>query len=145
MAGHVRTIAGKGRFTGTTGRVRRNRVRLPAEDIDPARRTKQRTGARTRAQHRLDNAQTPQEQLDAAREYLLSAMAKYDGRQSIPGLVQLMLRAGDRIYATGRPVTPETRKRSQQRAAANRSKRRTNRLLVAEGLRSVWNQRNPNR
>lgn len=141
MAGHVRTIPGKGRFVGKSGRVRRNRVRIPSGDIDMARRTKLRTGARTQVQHRLENARSPQDQLNAAREYLLSALAKYDGRGEIAALVQEMLRVGDRIYARGPMVSAEARRHSQERAVAYKAKRRTNRLLVAEGLKSLRKQR----
>ncbi|GAA1983283.1 hypothetical protein [Amycolatopsis minnesotensis] len=140
MAGHVRTMPGTGRQPGVTGRSRKVRVHLPPGEAEVAKRVKQRNGARTIAQHRIVSARTPQARLDAARDYVRSAAAKYRADDEIAVAVEALLAAGDRIFARGAPVDPGTRAARQVRAARNRERARTNQVLIREGRKSVRRQ-----
>lgn len=103
MAGHSRTVdTGRARRT-PRGKSRRVRQHLPPGEADQAHRDKHRRGARAVAEHRMRRTSDPLAQLDAAREYVRSAAAKYRPAGHTTEAVEALLAAGDRIYQHGVP------------------------------------------
>lgn len=137
MAGHVRTTAtGKARRT-SGGRLRQTREPVPPEQRADAKRAKQHRGARAIANDRITSATDEREQLAAAREYLMSAMAKYDSPATVRMAVAALLKAGDLVFTTGTPHTAFTRRRRKQEAEQHRTKRRVAKVLIAKGRAAV--------
>lgn len=103
MAGHHRTVAtGKARRTGSGfGRVRKVRQHLPPGEADTSRRRKLRASARAIANQRITTTRDPLVQLDAARDYVRSAAAKYAHDAAIQQAVDALLAIGDQIYRDG--------------------------------------------
>lgn len=105
MAGHTRTQdTGQSRRT-SQGRTRRVRHHLAPDDLDTARRRKQRNGARSVTDGRMARTSDPLARLDIARGYLRSAAAKYGDDQAVEEATAALLAAADRLYRTGRPRT----------------------------------------
>lgn len=141
MAGHTRTVAtGKARKTAS-GLPRKIREHLPPEQIAATKRRKQHTGARTVAADRIARTSDPLRQLDIAREYLRSAAAKYVADADIvQTAVNALLAAGDRVFASGAPLTPGARQARRARATRHRDQRKNTALLVREGTAAIRRQ-----
>ncbi|MFC4000909.1 hypothetical protein ACFS2C_28085 [Prauserella oleivorans] len=103
MAGHHRTVAtGKARRTGSGfGRVRQIREHLPPGEAATNRRRKLRAAARAIANQRINVARDPLVQLEAARDYVRSAAAKYQHDTALQQAVDALLAIGDQIYRDG--------------------------------------------
>lgn len=102
MAGHNRTVDTGRTRRSSGGKARRVREHRPAGESDGARRDKERRGARRIADDRVRKATSPTARLDAARDYLRSAAAKYHAQAELDSAVAVLLDAGDRIYTTGK-------------------------------------------
>ncbi|TDX84963.1 hypothetical protein [Amycolatopsis arida] len=141
MAGHTRT-----RATGTArrtsgGKTRKLREHLPSDQLDQHRRRTQRRGARSRAVDRISRTSDPLRRLDVAREYVMSAAAKYRDPGAVAAAVEALLAAGDRIYAHGAPLTPAERRTRRERANQHRQQRQRTAVLVREGQAAIRRQR----
>ncbi|RAS57830.1 hypothetical protein C8D87_12113 [Lentzea atacamensis] len=137
MAGHVHTKStGNARRTAG-GKLRQVREPIPPEQRAAAKRTKQHQGARAAMLKRLNAARGVLEQLDIAREYVMSGVAKYDNDPAIAAAVKLLIAVGDQIFTEGTPVTPAAKQRRRAAAQKHREQRRVKRVLLAEGQAAV--------
>lgn len=111
MAGHTRTTGTGATVRGATGKPRRVREHLPAGDAEIARRKKAHAGARSQARSHIATAQDGLRQIEAARDYVRSAAAKYHPHpDDLQPVVQALLAAGDRIFEAG---TPRSRRKGR--------------------------------
>lgn len=140
MAGHSRTTATGATRPGVTGKPRRVREHLPAGDAEHIRRAKSQRGAKTRLKHRLDRTSDPLARLDAARDYLRSAAAKYQTTASVEQAVQALIVAADRIFRDGDPLTEAQHRTRRDRAARRKQHRDTTAVLLREGRAAVRRQ-----
>lgn len=138
MAGHTRTVdTGTARRT-RTGKVRRIRQHLPAGQSEKARRDKAHRGARTVALARIDRARTPLDKLEAARQYVRSAAAKYGiADPDVAAAVTALLAAGDRIFQTRQPLSAAARARRRSAREAQRVRRTHTRTLLRLGKQAA--------
>lgn len=98
MAGRTRTVD-----TGRTRGTRRERTHRPAGESETYRREKEHRGGRAQVRQRLDRIRDPAARLDAARDYVRSALRKYDSPAATAAAVDALLAAGDELYRTGTP------------------------------------------
>lgn len=117
--------------------MRQVREPVPPEQRVAAKRAKQHRGARAVANDRIARAADEREQLAAAREFVMSAMAKYDSPETVQRIIAALLKGGDVIYKTGTPHTAFTRRRRKQEAEQHRAKRRVAKALAAKGRAAV--------
>jgi hypothetical protein len=142
VAGHTRTVPnGKGRRT-SGGKTRKVREHLPPDEVASARRRKQFLGARSVAADRIARTSDPLRQLDIAREYVRSAAAKYTDAAAVAAAVEALLAVGDRIYATGTPLSAAAKRTRRATADRHRQERHRTAVLVREGRAAVRRQQN---
>ncbi|RBM18084.1 hypothetical protein DI005_20025 [Prauserella sp. PE36] len=77
------------------------RQHLPAGEAEQNARRKARDGAKAVAYQRIRRTSDPMQQLDAARDYVRSAAAKYSHGPALNRLVNAMLEIGDEIFRDG--------------------------------------------
>lgn len=104
MSGHRRTVPAPGARSTSRGVVRRNRTHLPDGAADEHTREREISGGKNMAHARIrERRGDPAGQIDAAREYLRSALRGYAPADPdlVDGLVQQMTRTADHIIRTG--------------------------------------------
>lgn len=141
MAGHVHTVdTGKARRTAS-GRRRKIRERIPTDEAETSKRSKRHEGARTITMDRISRTTDPLRRLDAAREYVRSAAAKYlVDPEMVSAAVEALLAAGDQIFTEGEPLSPSARRTRRDQAEYHRARRQRTELLVREGAAAVRRQ-----
>lgn len=137
MAGHQRTKDTGAAKRTATGKVRRVREHLPAEEIETTKRRKRFAGARALVNERLARTTDPLKQLDLARAYVLSAAAKYNHDKALLDAVDALLRAGDHILTTGQELTPSARSTRRSTTARHRKRRRDTTIVLREGHAAI--------
>lgn len=140
MAGHNRTVDTGRSARAAGGKPRKIREHLPPGQVPAAKRAKAHAGARTTAMNRISRTADPLRQLDHARDYLRSAVAKYTAPHEIHPVVEALLAAADRIYRTGTPVTEAARRTRRDTASRHRKDRTTNQVLIREGKTAIRRQ-----
>lgn len=114
MAGHTRTVdTGKTQRTGR--RTRRVREHLPPGEAAENARAKQHQGARERALDRINRTTDPLGQLDAARDYVRSAAAKYQATGHVTDGIEALLAVGDAIFHRAAPLSEAQRRTRRSR------------------------------
>ncbi|KMS92662.1 hypothetical protein [Prauserella rugosa] len=113
MAGHRRTVPAPGARTTKPGVLRRNRTHLPAGETDQRERDRAISAGKSTAHARVQQRRGDLAgQIDAAREYLRSALGRYEPEQHVVDeLVQHMIRTADQIIRTGTRRSAANKKR----------------------------------
>ena len=121
MAGHLRTTPAPGARRTSKNTVRRNRQHLPDGEADQHARERIVAAGKSTAYQRINARSGDLAKVDAAREYLRSAAAKYD---LPPGwsqpLVDQLVRQADQIIRTGtrRPAKKKKKEGGERRGRA---------------------------